>query len=86
MKIETESSQIAWDVYEGYRKKTPQSGGTPTWSITFGAGILPTQTNLVLVRGHGVNLKCPCCGIEAEDVCRSFIYRYMTQYRDDQNL
>ena len=31
------------------------------WAVKYGAGILPTQSNLVL-RGHGNSTKCPCCG------------------------
>jgi hypothetical protein len=61
--------RIAWDVYEGYRTSTPKWKNN--WSVKFGAGILPTQNNLVL-RGHGQNTECPCCGGETEDTDHLF--------------
>jgi hypothetical protein len=61
--------RIAWDVYffkyeQGYRTSTPKWKNN--WSVKFGAGILPTQNNLVL-RGHGQSTECPCCGGGTEE-------------------
>ena len=39
---------ILWDVYEGYRKLTPR--WRHTWSVKYGAGILPTRRNMKIRR------------------------------------
>ena len=65
-----EDDTILWDVYEGYRNLTPQWRNT--WSVKYGAGILPTRKNLV-IRGHGDAQSCPCCGAASEDAAHLFI-------------
>ena len=57
-------NQISWEVYYAYRKTTPL--WLNTWSVKFGADILPTRKNM-LRRGHSDTHKCPCCGANNED-------------------
>jgi hypothetical protein len=68
--VEAVQNNISWDVNEGFRNLTPQWRNT--WSVKYGAGILPTRKNLV-IRGHGDIQSCPCCGAASEDVEHLFI-------------
>jgi hypothetical protein len=56
-------------VYEGYRKLTPR--WRHTWSVKYGAGILPTRRNMK-IRRHSDDQSCPCCGAEGEDTFHLF--------------
>ena len=62
--------KVSWSVYEGYRKSTPR--WLHTWSVKFGADILPTRKNLVR-RGHGTHHECPCCGEPDETAKHLFL-------------
>ena len=62
--------QVSWPVYNGYRKNTPR--WIHTWSVKFGADILPTRRNIVR-RGHGKNHECPCCGEPNETAQHLFL-------------
>ena len=61
--------KINWKVYTEYRERTPK--WLHIWSVKFGANILPTRKNLV-IRGHGNDHACPCCGTANEDADHIF--------------
>ena len=65
----TSLDRIDWGVYEAYRLKTPK--WLNTWSVKFGADILPTKRNQQR-RGHSDNHKCPCCGESFENAVHIF--------------
>ena len=75
--------KISWPVYHGYRHTTPKWRNT--WSVKFGADILPTRTNLVR-RGHSTRHECPCCGESNENALHLFLCtnKEMTKTYDDE--
>ena len=69
--------QVSWPVYNGYRKNTPR--WIHTWSVKFGADILPTRKSMVR-RGHGKNHECPCCGEPNETAQHLFLCQDAAQH------
>mmetsp|Transcript_36852 Transcript_36852/g.41165 ORF Transcript_36852/g.41165 Transcript_36852/m.41165 type:complete len:325 (+) Transcript_36852:206-1180(+) len=62
-------ASIQWEVYAGFRKLTPR--WRHTWSVKYGAGILPTRRNMK-IRKHCDDQSCPCCGADVEDTSHLF--------------
>ena len=62
--------KVSWSVYQGHKRSTPS--WLQTWSVKFGADILPTRKNLVR-RGHGEHHECPCCGEPNENAKHLFL-------------
>ena len=62
-------NKINWMVYTEFRNRTPT--WLNIWSVKFGAKVLPTRNNLV-IRGHGKDHTCPCCGTANEDTDHIF--------------
>jgi hypothetical protein len=62
-------ASLQWEVYAGFRKLTPR--WRHTWSVKYGAGILPTRRNMK-IRKHSDDQSCPCCGAEVEDTSHLF--------------
>jgi hypothetical protein len=58
-----EEQSIDWEVYASYRKITLRWRNT--WSVKFGADLLPTGQNLER-RGHSTSPACPWCNEEIE--------------------
>ena len=74
--------KINWKVYTEYRERTPK--WLHIWSVKFGANILPTRKNLV-IRGHGNDHTCPCCGTANEDADHIFRCPHVEMKRSFQD-